>query len=123
VRPDSHFASLIPRDRCRAVWDGMIAGGLRLPARGTYLSDFIDSCIDRCLGTSIARAHLPLSTVRDAVMYITPLRRRRRGPPSKIWTSRAQVAERVRQTVCVILGVNLEDLTEDTRFVEDLGMN
>jgi hypothetical protein len=75
----------------------------------------LGACISRPLAV-----HPPeqFSTIRQTIMHQFP--GRPAGNPIATWT-RAEIADKVRLIVSENLGVNLEDVREESSFVEDLG--
>jgi acyl carrier protein len=104
--PSASLGTLVPRRHRRRVWEELLKAGLRVPELRRPFA----------VGVQLGSASL----LRDLVLYNIP--------PSKYIgpTVRAvgdsQIARRVREIVSAQTGVGLDNINDDTRFIEDLGM-
>ena len=145
VRPSTRLEDLVPRRRRRAVWQHLRKRGLELPelslsprASGIALTGtaagaaLLGACLQGLLalvamlrlGFAVWLVSRPFAvhiccgpvTVRDAVLYLTPCKGNKDYP----W-SHEEIATKVRLIISVSLGLRLEDVRAESRFVEDLG--
>ena len=149
IRPGSRVDEIIPKSKRRLVWRRLRASGLRLPEltlppalfRGASLQ-VLESAASLALLTRewlVLGVAVPLGllagwatrpfaveveygclTIRDLILHAVPRDRAERVAGS--WTH-GEVAEKVRLLVSLHSGVPLEKIQDDTRFIEDLGMD
>jgi hypothetical protein len=145
VRPSTRLEDLIPAHQRRAVWKHLRRRGLALPRLGLHprvsriaaagfavgavllgilLQNLLALLATLRLGWAVWLVTRPLAvhircgpvTLGDAVLYLTPFKEN----PGHHW-SYAEIATMVRLVVSAQLGVPLEEVKPESRFVEDLG--
>lgn len=145
IRPSTSLEELIPAHKRRAVWKelrrrGLALPSLRLPATvsglavtGVLLAAALAFFALKALLAVPAILRLGLTTwlvtrpfavhirsgpvtVRDAVLYLTPLKENRDYP----W-SHEEISTKVRLIVSAALDIPLKDVKPESRFIGDLG--